>query len=150
MVKEYTKEEIGKILEKLPEELKDALFSEDTTDEIYNACERNEVPEKEISKISKFVGWVFLGLLNPDEFENTLKSELGFDSKKAKRVASEIYRFVFHPVQNQLDILYKTRIKTSETKSEEMAETKPLPKEAKEILEERKNVGEDKYREPIE
>jgi len=111
MPEEYTKEELRKLLEKLPEELKEALFSEKVTDAIFNVCERNEIPDEKISEVSKLVGEVFLGLLPLEEFMEALEKRLRLSSEVARKVHREIFRFVFYPVKEALTSLYKAEIK---------------------------------------
>jgi len=140
----------------LPEELKEALFSEKTTDAIFNVCDRNGVEEDKIPQISEYVGQVLLGILPFEDFERALKEKVGLNAQKAKKVSSEMFHFVFYSVKEALATLYATEIKPSEKPTVEIStETKPpagsrlgekIEKEEK--LEEPKK--EDIYREPVE
>ncbi len=106
MPQQYTKEELWKLYEKLPEELKEAVFSMETADNIWNTCERNNIDE--VSGVAKLVGNVLLGILPPSEFQKTLEMELKLAPEVAKKVSQEIYRQVFYPVQIELSKLYPT------------------------------------------
>lgn len=150
MPKEYTKEEFWKLYEKLPQELKEVVFAEDTADNIYSICERNGIDDERISEIARYTGRVLLGILPPEEFQETLEKELKLEKDVAKKVAQEISNFIFYPVKSSLEELYKKEItpSTSPTvvpptvKSSEtvpLSEEKPVPPSAKDI-----------YREPIE
>ena len=152
MPEEYTKEEKRKLLEKLPEELKEALFSEKTTEAIFNVCDRNEIEEEKIPQISEYVGRVLLGILPLDDFQKTLEEKLGLNSEKAKKVSSEMFHFVFYPVKEALAVLYTTEIRSPEKPVVEMpAETKPpVRPPPREKIREEKPKREDVYREPIE
>jgi len=156
MVEEYTNEEKRKLLERLPEELKEALFSEKTTDAIFNVCDRNEVEEDKIPKISEYVGQVLLGILPFEDFERALKEKVGLNVQKAKKVSSEMFHFVFYPVKEALASLYRSEIPISEKPgTETLPETKPpiKPPPGEKIKEEEKieeTKKEDVYREPIE
>src|SRR4030042_3120084 len=110
MAKEYTKEELWKLIEKLPKELQEAIFSEETAEHIGNTCERYDIKEEIISEIAKQVGNVLLGILPPDEFQKTLETELKLESDIAKKVAQDISRFIFYPVKTDLEELYKVEI----------------------------------------
>ena len=105
MPKEYTKEQLWKLYEKLPGELKEAIFSEETADNIWDICERNEV--ERISEIAKLVGNVLLGILPPEDFQETIEKELRFNKDLAKRITHEINRFIFYPVKGSLAEIYK-------------------------------------------
>jgi hypothetical protein len=139
MPEEYPKEQLWQLYEALPEELKDAIFSEKTAEAIYNVCQKNGL-EKEMPQVAKYAGYVLLGLLTPDEFQNTLQEELKLKNDAAKKVALEISRFVFFPVKGSLEALYKIEIEKPVLPEKESApEEKPAEKR-----------GKDAYRESLE
>ena len=107
---DYTKEQFWKLYEKLPEELKDAIFSEETANNISSVCERNKVEIEKVSEVARYTGRVLLGVLPPDEFQKTLEKKVGFKKEIAKKVAQEINRFILFPVKESLAALYKTEI----------------------------------------
>ena len=107
MAKEYTKDQIWELFEQLPEELKDAIFAVKTADEIYDACEKNNVEKEKIPAIAKLAGNVMLGILPLDEFQQDLEKEIKLNPEIAKNVFQRIHRFVFFPVKNELEKLYK-------------------------------------------
>ncbi|MCD6550118.1 hypothetical protein J7K24_01065 [bacterium] len=104
MLKDYTPEQFWKLYEKLPKDLQDAIFSEETANNIYTVCDRYEIDE--VPKVAKIVGFVLLGVLPPDELYETLLKELDIDPEVAKRVNQEIIRFIFYPVRTSLEGLY--------------------------------------------
>ena len=139
MPKEYTREEFWKLYEKLPQELKGALFAEETGNNIYETCKRNGV-ENNLDQIVEYVGQVLVGVLPPDEFQATLEKEVKLKKDIAKKVAQEINRFIFYPVKSSLEELYKIEIAPpAKPKVVPPPEEKPPAPPAKDI-----------YREPIE
>ena len=139
MPKEYTREEFWKLYEKLPQELKGALFAEETGNNIYEVCKRNGV-ENNLDQIVEYVGQVLVGVLPPDEFQATLEKEVKLKKDIAKKVAQEINRFIFYPVKSSLEELYKIEIAPpAKPKVVPPPEEKPPAPPAKDI-----------YREPIE
>ncbi|MBU2577489.1 hypothetical protein KKA69_01500 [Patescibacteria group bacterium] len=110
MLKEYTKEELWKLYEKLPGELKEAVFSEETADTIFNVCTRNGIEDDRISEIARYVGRVLLGVLPPEDFPEALEKEVKLKKDLAKKVFQEINRFIFYPVKAQLEELYRIEI----------------------------------------
>ena len=110
MPKQYTNEEFWKLYEKLPKELQEVIFSEETAEHIGNTCERYDIKEETISEIAEQVGNVLLGILPPDEFQKTLETELKLEPDIAKRMAQDISRFIFYPVKTDLEELYKVEI----------------------------------------
>jgi len=140
MPKKYTPEQFWKLYEKLPQELKDALFAEETGNNIYDVCKRNKILEN-LDQIVEYVGQVLVGVLPPEEFQETLEKELKLEKDVVKNVAREINRFIFYPVKSSLEELYKIEIAPP---------AKPTgitpPPEEKPSAPPRKDV----YREPIE
>jgi len=139
MAEKYTQEQFWKLYEKLPQELRDAIFSEETSKNIWEICERNNI--KEISKIGKYTGRVLLGILPPDEFQETLEKELKLKKDLAKKVAREINRFIFYPVKTSLEEIYKIPVVPPPAG----LKVAPAPKE-KSVTPPEKDI----YREPIE
>ena len=151
MPEQYTKEHLLKLYDKLPETLKEALFSMDTADNIWNTCERNNI--NEVSEVAKLVGNVLLGILPPSESQKTLEMELKLTPEVSKKVFQEIYRQIFYPVQIELSKLYPTEAMPTATISTPAAPKAPAEPGEKAPTEE-KPVGEkgeeDTYRETIE
>ena len=133
MPEEYTKEQFWKLYEKLPEELREAIFSEETADSIWDICARNGIEDERISEIARYTGRVLMGLLPPDELAETLEKKLELDKETAKRISQEINRFIFYPVKASLEELYKiemvpiagTPVKAPAKKVEEKSEERP-------------------------
>lgn len=124
MAKEYTREQFWKLYEKLPQELKDALFAEETGDNIYDICKRNKIIEN-LEEIVEYVGQVLVGVLPPDEFQEILEKKLKLKKEVAKKVAQEINRFIFYPVKSNLEELYRVSI----TPPPATPKVSPLPEE---------------------
>jgi hypothetical protein len=143
MEKEYTKEEFWKIYERLPEELKEAIFSEETGENIFKICSRYGIEEGErMSKIAKYVGRVLMGVLPPNEFQQTLERELNLEKEVANGISREVEMLIFYPVRNPLKEIYKVEIappaRPTKIPSPETEEKPPTPPKR------------DIYREPIE
>ena len=154
MAKKYTSEQFWKLYENLPQELKDALFAEETGNYIYEICQRNEIEEK-LEEIVDLAGQVLVGVLAPENFQTSLEKDIGLEKETAKKVAQEINRFIFYPVKSALEGLYKI---ATETPTEEKGETKPELKEPSLVISENikgeekpvETLKKDVYREPVE
>ena len=141
----YPQEQIWKIYEQIPKELKEAIFSQETADNIWNVCENNGIEElKQISEVARLTGEVLLGLLSPDEFQNALEEELSLKPEMAKKIAFGIQRFIFWPLRASLSVLYQMEIKAPGI---QLSEGKVSPKAE---LKAKTARGKDVYREPIE
>jgi hypothetical protein len=155
MLEEYTKDQLWKLYEKLPADLKEAIFSEETADSIYSACAKYEIGKDKISGVAKYTGHVLLGLLPPAEFSKVLEAEIGIDKDTAQKIDHDINRFVFWLVKESLTALYsaegdissEARYKTVLAPPEETTETAVTKKEAPRKTRAKKN---DIYREVIE
>ncbi len=145
MTKQYTSEQFWKLYEKLPQELKDAVFSEETGDNIYEICQKNGI-EEDLDEIVEYVGQVLVGVLPPEDFSEALEKDLGLKKEVAKKVTQELNRFVFYPVRPALEELYK--IETTPPPKVEEGESSFA--KATEDKEEKTPPRKDTYREPIE
>lgn len=140
---QYTQDELWKIHDKLPQELQEAIFSQETADAILTSCERNGV--ENVSDVAHYTGLVLMGLILPQEFSGVLETDVKLPKTLADAIARDINRLVFYPVKPALEQLHRMEIEvtakivTPEPKTEEGEEEKP---------EEPK--GDDTYREPLE
>jgi len=139
MLGRYTKEEFWKLYDKLPQELKEAVFSGETANHVKDICARYNIDKKDIPEVADQVGNVLLGLLPPDDFQKILELDLKLEKGTIERIMREINRFIFYPVKPALEQLYGAE----RTSGEEMpaGEIGQKPK---------RTAGEDRYRETIE
>ncbi len=104
---QYTKEEMWKIFEKLPPELKTAVFSQETADTIWETSERNGLGGEQTHQIGKLVGDSLMGLLHPEDLAQTIIDETGLSPEQASNVARDINRLIMFPVKSYLYDFYK-------------------------------------------
>ncbi len=142
MPEQLSKDEFWKIYELLPEDLKDAIFSVETADNIALACKMAGVEDERESKVAKLVGLALLGLIPPDEFPAALKQEAELNAEEAKKVSHQIQRLIFSRVKDSLAILYGKESQAQIGQLKEGGE--------EEVQEKTKPSSTDIYREPIE
>jgi len=148
MVKKYTSEQFWKLYENLPQELKDALFAEETGNIISEACEKNGVADN-LEAVVDLVGAVLTGMLPLENFQKSLEEELKMETETAKKVSHEINRFVLYPVKTSLEGLYgKAPALSNEPPTAPTAPRMPADIAPQEQGAPQK--GDDNYREPIE
>lgn len=128
----YSQQEIWKLFEGLPDNLKDALLSETTANTISNIATRNEIEEGKISQLAELVGNVLMGILPPEELPETLVKELKLDEERARKISREINRFLLYPVKESLANFYKVEFApggriTAPKPTEEKIPTKKEP-----------------------
>lgn len=102
----YPKEQTMELFDKLPRELRAAIFSQDNADFISQIAERYKITDK-VSKLAILVGNVLLGLLSPDTLAKTIEQELQISTEKTMAISQEINRLILYPVKNNLMDFYK-------------------------------------------
>lgn len=138
MLKKLTPDQLSKILEKLPEDLKEAFFSIESTEKMSEICEKYEIPAEKIPFVVNYVGQVLLGILSPEELEAPLEKEVGLQKEVARSASQQIYRYIFFPVKESLSALSGSiQVPPSPERKEKIEEGPSLPRP-------------DTYREPIE
>jgi len=142
MPRQYSQEQLEKIYEKLPEELKEALFSFETTKEIGDVGDTYGVVDKRLNKISEYVGYVLMGLMLPEEFTGVLKKEVGLPKVLAEAISRDLNRLVFYPVKPALEQLRNMEI----IPSPKISSPKSTPQKRKES----KSSEPDIYQESLE
>lgn len=104
---QYNRGQFAKLLKNLPDELQDALFSAATTENIVNACRRNELSSNLTPRVSDEVGKVLMGITLPKDFQQALQKQVGLKPAVAQNIAQEINRLVFYPVKAQLEEIHQ-------------------------------------------
>jgi len=138
---DYPKEQLWELYKKLPEDLQKAAFSEEVANNIEEICNENDITDDDaVFEIAKNVGYVFLGLLPPNEFEDFLEKEMKIKKEDAAEISSKVNRFIFLPVRESLEALYKIEIR-----SEPESKSSILPESPKKSIKKK-----DKYREVID
>ena len=127
----YSKEQLWGLYRALPEELKQAIFSEKTADVIYNSCKKNGIEKDEkISQVAENTGYVLLGLINPQELKEIFLQEIKLKKDVAEKIYQDINSFVFFPLKEILEKLYKIKIESKKnTSPEKNVRKKPARKD---------------------
>jgi len=134
-MEEYTKEQLQELYGQLPKDLQDAVYSNKIGELVRDACQKNGLQDS-FTNILKQVGYVFLGILPPDEFKKVLNNPAVF---------SKLNNEIFFNLKNSLDPLYGIKLeKVPEAKHAPAAEKKPVPQQPK------GENGSDRYLEPLE
>lgn len=125
-MKEYSKEQLWELYEQLPEDLQKAVFSEEIGQKIESILEASNIKtQQKILIIIKNVGYVFLGLLLPEELkESILKKELKIKSDSAEKIFSAINSEIFWNLKDSLEALYGIKLE----KQTAPAKSKKSPK----------------------
>jgi len=114
----YSKEELWGLYKQVPKELQRATFSEEIGQNIRDICNNHDISDEDlIVSIIKSVGYVFLGLLSPIKYSDTLQREFNIPKEKADKMTDDITSIVFLPLKESLDPLYQIKIVAPENNS---------------------------------
>ena len=145
----YSNEQIWKTIEKLPEELAEALFSVETANAIRQVCAQHAIGDARVGDIAEIAGQVLMGFLLPQEVQEKLEKEIGLQKETAQGITRDLNRLVFYPVKPALEQLHQMEIQVTAkiVTPKPPTEEKQAP-QADEKPEEPR--GPDSYREPLE
>ncbi|MDD5433160.1 MAG: hypothetical protein PHE77_00655 [Candidatus Pacebacteria bacterium] len=153
-----SKNEAWKIYEKLPPDLKQAIFSEETANSILSACQRNNLTEQQTSRVAEMVGYYLMGVLPIENLAQEIISQTQISQVQAGQIITELNRLVFNSIKNSLDGLYNLKTEKSSTTpapqqkikrpSEVDLQEKEIP--APQPAPRPKSAEPDTYREPVE
>lgn len=102
MADTYTKEELIEIYRGLPPQVKDAIFSPETTD-IFDAIkEKQGLTDEQREIMSVYTGFLMMGVLPPEKYVSTLIEKMGIDREKVASIAQTINRDLFNPIKDVL------------------------------------------------
>lgn len=97
-----TPEKLKEIFAGLPEDVKDAVFSVDSSKVIQEIGEKKELTVDKIGELADEVGLVMFGLTHPKDFIANLSKRLEVDRTKAKEIAEEINTRLFSKIRESL------------------------------------------------
>ncbi|MDD5098398.1 MAG: hypothetical protein PHD31_01615 [Candidatus Pacebacteria bacterium] len=139
--------------EKLPDNLKEALFSEENFNIVSEICVKNNIVDEEVkSQIMKYIGKTLMGLLPVREFSIIIELDLNLDALTARNITAEIDRRIFSHLRISLNKVYVENIAENEELSDNTKEEGTENKEqilSKQKTEETTNNTTNPYREPL-
>jgi len=105
----YTDQQISQMYDNLPEDLKDSIFSVDTTSVVNEIGRKYGLAIDKIGDLANETGMVMLGVTHPNEFIGNLADRLEIDKEKARAIAQEINEQVFKKVRESLRKIHNMR-----------------------------------------
>jgi len=140
------KETFWEEYEKLPDIIKDALFSEKNYNIVSEVCEKNGLNEEELkSQLMKYIGKTLMGKLPIKEFFVTIELEMELETSLAKKISDEIDRRIFSHLRIDLNKLYSSNI----AKKENLSNNKNTDSDKKTLVQNDIEEGRDPYKEPL-
>jgi len=125
-----SKDIFWKEYEKLPDIIKDALFSEENFTIVSDICEKHNLKDDESkSQIMKYVGKTLMGELPIKEFFINLELEMNLDTKRARDISNDIDRRIFSHLRIALNKLYNANVAEKDNLSDNKGDKKVAEKE---------------------
>lgn len=116
----------------LPENLKEAMFSERNADILWQICEAQHLSENKIHMISTIVGDVILGFIGAEDITLEIQDRITLDQRIIQIIAREINQRILPPLREEINKIYSPLTAIPETKpvtdlyrKEEKKETEP-------------------------
>ena len=110
----YTDQQISQMYDNLPEDLKDSIFSVDTTSVVNEIGRKYGLAIDKIGDLANETGMVMLGVTHPNEFIGNLADRLEVDKEKARAIAQEINEQIFKKVRESLRKIHNMREEAEE------------------------------------
>lgn len=123
----YTKQELEERYKKLPEPLKDAMFSPDVAEKMFEIGKKNGLTIEKTGFMAEETGFIILGLTVPREFVGILSDRLEIDKDAAARIASDINHVILFPLREALKNAHNMEVGEAELQKEEIVIKKPTP-----------------------
>ena len=91
------------VLFQMPQDIQDTFVSEQTTDSVWNIAKvKYDLADRDVSKVARIIGLIFLGELPIKNFIAALQRDLNTDVKTAQDIAQDINMAIFQPVRESL------------------------------------------------
>lgn len=110
-MEKYSRQLLQNIYINLPQKLKEAIFSVDNAEKIYQISQRYQIPTEKVSHLAKVTGHVLLSILEMEKFISSVQSNLKINRNIAENIGRDIKQEIFQPV---MDILIKIQQETAQ------------------------------------
>ncbi len=98
----YTYEELSERLEKLPEDLREAIFGVETSQTLQDVGKKYSLHIDKLAELVNETGLVIVGITHPKDFIPHLVERLGVDKLTARNIAEDVNRQIFQKVRESL------------------------------------------------
>lgn len=118
---EYTRDQKRKKFELLPEDLKEAILSVDTSEKLAAIREKNSLMIDQAGELGDELGLFMLGFTKQDDFVKNLSKRLNIPNEKAIQISLDINRDILDAVRSSLQ-----KIQTNPEEKTSAVPTHPL------------------------
>ncbi len=117
----HTTEQLNKIYQGLPEDLKDIIASVDSTTIIQDVGGKYNLHIDQIGELGSETGLVLMGITPPAQFVTNLASRMKVDRLIANEIANEINEKIFSRVRESLKKAQTLNVEPEKTATEEVS-----------------------------
>ncbi|MEX0934053.1 MAG: hypothetical protein WD003_02225 [Candidatus Paceibacterota bacterium] len=112
---------IKEFIKKLPQDIQTAAASTEVFDALEKIGKRHNLHVDALGGLVDETTFVILGLTHPNEFISNLAKRIGVEREKARAIAEDVNKEVFHPIRESLKEIHSLK--------KERRENQPLPSE---------------------
>jgi hypothetical protein len=149
----YTREELDKMFNELPDDVRDAMSSVDTVNILKGLQEKYKLHIDQIGELSAEIAMLMIGAMPPQRFITNIQKSIGADKETAKTIAAEINEKIFKNVRRSLMEIHQMDEEKNyqdEKAKEEETKTIPPPANPEETkIEPKKPAVADPYKEAV-
>ncbi len=91
---------------KLPQTLKVALFSDDTTEAIFDIGKKNNLTVEQMGTLADETGLIILGITRPEDYAKNVAARLLTNPTATNNIVQEINEKIFGPIRDDLKKLH--------------------------------------------
>lgn len=106
----YSQREIEERYQKLPPILKEAMFSPDIANKMFEIGKKFGLTIEEIGFLAEETGYIILGLTRPQQFVDALTTRLNVGQDKAKTIAAEVNHQIFFSLREALKATHQFEV----------------------------------------
>lgn len=125
-MKEYTEEEITKKYKELPPDVRDAIFSVDSTRIIEDIGKKYKLTVDKMGNLSNEIRVLMLGIAEPKDFMPNISRRLGIDKDIAREITVEVNEKIFSKIRESLKRIHNIKDENKERVAEKI-EGAPIP-----------------------
>ncbi len=103
-----SQQQIDNRYDSLPAVLKEALFSTDNADSLWNIGDGNHLSDDKKSDLAGIVGNVILGFIHPDDLAKEIAADLMIDNRLAQQLSEEVNKKIISPVRSEVEKIYRS------------------------------------------
>lgn len=103
---QYKQEELWELFNVLPKELKQTIFSENTSNLVREIAAKYELEEEQIPELAGLIGNVLMGLLAPNELPQNITENVKIEKEKSEAITKDFIEKLFYPLKDYLGAFY--------------------------------------------